>query len=126
MDAPDDRRGFLHQLRLRRVFQHAVVITHPDQILFGRAEFRFRRLFLGLADSRQALRSHFQIIRTLVVIRVEAHENFVVIPIEQGDSSAGSEQVVIRVRSEQQNRLVAHFFQARLLRSGCCGGNHED
>ena len=99
-DTPDDGRGFFHQLRLRGVFQHAVVITHPDQIFPGRAELRLRCFFLGLANPSQALRSHFQVIGTLVVIGVKAHEHSVVILIEQRDGPPGSKEVVIGMRGE--------------------------
>src|SRR5207249_3245136 len=88
--------------------------------------FCLRRFFLGLANPRQALRSHFQVIGTLVVIGVKAHEHSVVILIEQRDGPPGSKEVVIGVRGEHQDRLVAHFFQARFFSPGHGGRRYQD
>ena len=38
------------------------------------------------------------------------------IAIQQRDGAAGSEYVIVRMRRENQNRLVVEFFEARFLR----------
>src|SRR5438445_11289399 len=65
-NAPDDGGRLLNQLRLWRIFQHAVVIAHPRNVFPRSAEQTFRYFFLGLSDLRLVLRCHVGIVRSLV------------------------------------------------------------
>jgi hypothetical protein len=37
-NSPDDGRGLLSKLGLRSIFQHAVVVNHPHDVFFRRAQ----------------------------------------------------------------------------------------
>ena len=49
-DAADDRGRFFGELRLRRIFQHPVVVPKPHDVLFQSAQHPFRDFFLCSTD----------------------------------------------------------------------------
>src|SRR6266566_7222283 len=66
-DAPDDSCRLLNELRLWRIFKHAIVISHPYNVLFWRTKQALGHFFLGLSDPSQLLGCHRGVVRALVV-----------------------------------------------------------
>src|ERR1700730_539441 len=114
-DGADDCRCLLRQLRLRRIFQHPVVVSHPLNVLFRRPQQSLRSLLFGPPDACQALRCYIRIIRTLVVIGVDHDVDLVVISIEERNPAAGAKHIIVRVGSEDQKRFVLYVLQAGFL-----------
>ena len=80
--APDDGCCLLNELRLRRIFQHSIVISHPHDVFFWCAKQTLGHLFLGLSDPRQLLRCHLEVVRAFIVIGVDRDVELVLIAVE--------------------------------------------
>ena len=101
---------------MRRVLQHAIVVTHPHDVFLGGAQQSLRHFLLGSSNAGQTLRGHVRIVRTLVVIGIDNDQDLVVVAIKQRNRPAGPEHVIVRMRRKDENSFVVEVFEARLLR----------
>src|SRR5581483_9349288 len=113
--AANDRGSFLCELRLWGVLQHTVVVSHPENVVFRRSQHRLRCLLFGAADAGEPLRVHIRIVRTLVIVGVDDDVHLIVITVQQSNSAARAEDIVVWMRRKQQNSLVAQVFKPSLL-----------
>ena len=106
----------LRQLAPIDVFQHAVIVPQPSDVILGNAEDRAGILFFAPANFGQAFLGHVRIVRAGVVGRVDQYLHVIASSRQFGQQAAGCERLVVGVGRDGHHGLAGPSLDAVVAR----------
>ena len=102
----DQQRRLLHQGQGVDIFEHPVVMPHPQDVLLRNAQQPAGPFLLGLANGGQLLAAHLQVVGALVIVGVDSDVDPVAVLGQARQRAAAAESIVARMRGEDQDRAA--------------------